>query len=250
MISNSLAYEMRSTVQEHASEPLDAGEVLFRSFTPGSDDEQQMGALVYENAFLGQPFDVICPCREWFTDVVLSPYIKYQPENIQVAVHKPSGRLIGYLTGSTGGQQFEQLQYDYVRKRVMSLAMSLAMPWNFFDHSSRQFAAHVIFKGESERPSHPEGGVHWHYQVDRNFRGQGIGTKLLQRFVGDAIEADFEQIWAEVMSYPDRPPEYFQRQGWSIYDAKPTVVFGDHVDFPVEVLTIERPLSSWGAMVH
>jgi len=245
MSSNSVASEARSVGNGNKSELSACGEILFREFRPEEDDERQMGDLVFNNAFLGQPFDVICSCKRWFADVVLGPYIKYQRENIHVAVHKPSGRLIGYLTGSLGGRQFDQLQYNMVRKQVISLAVSLSMPWTFFDHSSRQFAAHVIFKGESERPSHPQSGVHWHFQVHKDFRHRGIGKKLLQRFTNDAIASNFDLIWAEVMAYEQKPPEYFEQRGWSIYDAKATEVFGDHVDFPVQTLCITRPLSSF-----
>jgi hypothetical protein len=83
---------------------------------------------------------------------------KCKQEHIHVAVHKSSGRLIGYLTGSMGGPHFDKLQYEWVRRKVISLAASLTMPWTLFDHASHQFAAHVIFKGEGERPSHPTSG--------------------------------------------------------------------------------------------
>lgn len=250
MFTNPSGYDQRPVTNEREPEASDCGEILVRNFQPDGDDEQQMRELLFNNSFLGQPFDVICPCKQWFGDVILTPYIKYQPENIHVAVNKSTERLIGYLTGSTGGQQFDNEQYKWVRKKVMSLAVSLSMPWSFFDHSSRSFAAHVIFKGESERPSHPQSGVHWHYQVDKDFRGRGIGKKLLHRFTSDAIEADFRQIWAEVMAYPEKPQEYFQERGWSIYDAKPTKIFGDQVDFPVDVLCITKPLASIEAHTH
>lgn len=245
--------EARSLRREHQSELSnheEHGEILFRRFQLAGEDEQQMRDLVFNNAFLGQPFDLICPDKQWFCDVVLTPYIKHQPENIHVAVHKPTGRLIGYLTGSTGGQQFENAQYSWVRKQVISLAVSLTMPWTLFDHSSRLFATHVIFKGEGERPSHPQSGVHWHYQVHKDFRGQGVGDKLLRRFTDDAITSDFQLIWAEVMAYPEKPTGYFKDRGWTIYDAKPTMIFGDHVDFPVEVLCISKSLSSFERSAH
>jgi GNAT superfamily N-acetyltransferase len=141
-----------------------------------------------------------------------------------------------------GGRQFEKFQYDWVWRKVMSLAASLAMPWTLFDHASRLFAAHVIFRGEREHPSHPQSGVHWHFQVDKEFRGQGIGTRLFQRVVTDAVDADFGLIWAEVMAYPEKPPGYFEHRGWEIYDAKRTRIFGDQVDFPVDVMCITKPL--------
>lgn len=250
MYSNLAADNTLRVKNEQNSELSDSEEILFRNFRPDGDDEAQMRDLVFNNAFLGQPIDVICPSKQWFCDVVLSPYIRHESENIHVAVHKPSGRLIGYLTGSTGGQQFEKTQYNWVRKQVISLAVSLTMPWTFFDQSSRLFAAHVIFKGERERPSHPQTGVHWHYQVSMDFRGQGLGTKLLQRFTNDAVQADFELIWAEVMAYDQKPQEYFEERGWSIYDARPTEIFGNHVDFPVEVLCITKPLSSFEGLAR
>jgi GNAT superfamily N-acetyltransferase len=225
------------------------GEVLFRKFQPNGDDEQQMRELVFENAFLGQPFDEICPCKDWFGDVVLSPYIKHEPENIHVAIDKPSGRLIGYLTGSLGGQEFEKTQHNWVRKKVASLAVTLSMPWSLFDHTSRSFATHVIFKGENERPSHPQSGVHWHFQVDKDFRARGVGAKLLQRFTKNAKQTTNSGIiWAEVMAYPDKPRSYFEDRGWSIHDAKPTTIFGEHVDFPVHTLCVTKPLSSFQAL--
>lgn len=250
MCANRAEYEPYGLRNEGNAELSDSEEILFRSFQPDGQDEQQMRELVFNNAFLGRPFDVICPCKEWFGDVVLSPYIRYQPENIHVAIHKPTDRLIGYLTGSMGEEQFSKRQYDMVRRKVISLAVSLTMPWTFLDHSSRLFAAHIIFRGEGERPSHPETGVHWHFQVDKDFRGQGIGTRLLQRFVREAREADFGLIWAEVMAYPEKPREYFEDRGWSTYDARPTGVFGEHVDFPVQVMCITRPLSSLAALTH
>ena len=157
-----------------------------------------MRELVFNNSFLGKPSDVICPCKQWFGDVVLVPYIKYKQENIHVAVHKASGRLIGYLTGFMGGQYFEKI---------------------------------------------------WNYQVDEEFRGRGIGATLLQRFVNDAVNYDFQLIWAEVMAYPEKPREYFEDRGWSIYDSKPTMVFGNHVDFSVQILRINRALSSFDALL-
>jgi len=243
MASQIFGYETHRIGKGHRSELSD--EILLRRFSPDGEDASQMADLVFNNAFLGQPFDVICSCKQWFSDVVLTPYIKHQPENIHVAIHQASGRLVGYLTGSTGGVQFEQLQYQMVRRQVVSLAASLTMPWTFFDQSSRSFATHVIFKGENERPVHPQSGVHWHFQVDKDFRGRGIGTALLQRFVDDAIAAGFELMWAEVSSYPEKPPDYFEDQGWSIFDAKPTEIFSSHVDFPVETLCITKPIAAF-----
>jgi ribosomal protein S18 acetylase RimI-like enzyme len=250
MSSERVGYQTQANEFGLESDFSDFDEILFRRFSPEDGDERQMGELVYNNAFLGEPFDVICRCKRWFSDVVLKPYIKFQPENIHVAVHKDSGRLIGYLTGSTGGEEFEKLQYQMVRNQVISLAASLTMPWTLFDQSSRLFAAHVIFKGERERPTHPRSGVHWHFQVDKDFRGRGIGSELLRRFVDDAIDAEFPLIWAEVTAYPKKPSEYFEDRGWTIYDAKPTEIFRDQVDFPVETLCITKPLKSFETTTH
>lgn len=226
-----------SVAHEQELEQPDPGEIRLLALRANTDDETQMRELVFTNAFLGEPFDVTCPCKRWFGDVVLTPEIRYQPAHIHVAVHQPSGRLVGYSTGATGGQQFETLQYNWVRKQVMSLAISLFLPRNFFAQFSRQFTTHMIFKGERERPRHPQTGVHWHYQVAKEFRGKGVGTALLRRFTQAAIRDGSALIWAEVMAYPEKPPAYFETRGWSI--------FGDHVDFPVQVLSITRALDSF-----
>jgi len=245
MPSEALEYKARSRHEGRRSEVSVSKGILFRRFSPDGEDESQMGDLVFDNAFLGQPFDTICPCKRWFSEVILSPYIKYQQDNIHVAIDQASRRLVGYLTGSMGGKEFEKLQYQMVRRQVVSFAASLSMPWTFFDQSSRQFATHVIFKGESERPTHPDTGAHWHYQVDRNFRGRGIGETMMQSFLDDVINAGYGLIWAEVTSYPEKPQSYFRDRGWSIYDSKPTEIFANHVDFPVEILCITKSVSEF-----
>jgi len=250
MYSEVLEHQRRSLDEGNGAEVSVPDEISYRRFSPDGEDESEMSELVFNNAFLGRPFDVICPCKRWFSKVVLLPYIEYQPENIHVAVHKASGQLVGYLTGSTGGEEFERLQYQMVRRQVVSLATSLAMPWSLFDQSSRQFATHVIFKGESERPTHPQTGAHWHYQVDKDFRGRGIGARLLQRFIGDVVDADQSLIWAEVTSYPEKPQSYFTDREWSIFDARPTGLFADHVDFPVEILCITKPISEFEGLAQ
>lgn len=242
MFPNLQQTDRRSEAGVYETGLLASEEVVYREYRQDEDDYRQMSELVFDNALLGQPFDKICSCKQWFADVILAPYIRYQPENTHVAIHKESGRLLGYLTGSMGGQAFENLQHKMVRNKVMTLAASLAMPWSLFDHATRQFAAHIIINGESERPAHPQSGVHWHFQVARDFRNSGIGTQLFQGFKKDAIKAKFGLIWAEVMAYKQKPKAYFQDRGWKIHDTKPTKIFRDQVDFPVHVLCITKPL--------
>ena len=50
------------------------------------------------------------------------------------------------------------------------------------------------------------------------------------------------------MAYPEKPPQYFEDRGWSIYDAKPTGIFGDRVDFAVHVMCITQSLCALQAL--
>jgi len=216
--------------------------IELRRFEPENDDEQQMRDLVFANAFLGQPFSDICSCKDWFGEVVLKPYVEMEPDNIHVAVEKDSGRLVGYLTGSTRGEDFMDSQQQYVHNRVGQLAASTLLPWNFFDASRREFVAHLIQSGEKEMPEHPSHGAHWHFQVAADQRGRGIGAALYKRFQSDARERGHKLIWAEVMIYPEKPRSYFEDRGWRFHHVLPTGIFRNYVDFPVEIACIKKPL--------
>lgn len=218
--------------------------IEFRRFRSDGSDERQMRDLVFANALLGKPFDEICPCKDWFGDVVLTPYLEMEPGNVHVAVEKDSERVIGYLTGSTGGEEFVSAQHRFVLRRVAQLAASTLMPWNLLDGSRREFVSHLIQNGERELPRHPALGAHWHFQVDADYRGRGIGAKLYERFQSDAMDKGHKLVWAEVMLYPEKPRAYFEDRGWNIHHVLPSRIFGEHVDFPVEVACIEKPLSS------
>lgn len=217
-------------------------DILIRKYQHGIDNVKEMGAIAFNNALLGEPFDRICDCRDWFGDAVLSPYIKHQPENAYVAIHQPTDRIIGYLTGSLGGEEFGKLQYKMVRDRVAFLGMKAAMPWNVFDHSTRAFTFYLAVQGEKERADNPGTGAHWHFQVDKDFRGCGIGTKMYELFVEEARSAGFETIWAEVMAYKEKPREYFEELGWDVYNSKPTTIFKSCIDDPVDIMCITRSL--------
>ena len=58
-----------------------------------------------------------------------------------------------------------------------------------------------------------------------------------------ATRAEFENAIVKELK-KEKLPEYFEDRGWSIYDAKPTTIFRDHVDGPVQVMCIVKPLSS------
>jgi len=73
MASSLVAPEARLLGTGHGPELSDSEEIILRAFHSDGEDERQMRDLVFDNAFLGESFGVICPCKDWFSDVVLTP---------------------------------------------------------------------------------------------------------------------------------------------------------------------------------
>lgn len=206
----------------------------------------EMGRLLLDNAFLGEPFDPVCPrgiCQEWFEKCVLGPYKKMESDNIIIAL--VDGEFAGYLTGGFGGKEFFDVQDAIVKQASTPFVAGAAfsMSWKY-----KLLAFYLVsqlgaqMRGKCEKPNHPDDGVHWHYQVDKKFRGRGVGSAMFAEFRRRALTAGHEKVWAEVNIYEERPESFFTDSDWTIFDRRPFTIFGSVVDFPVEILCIERSL--------
>lgn len=203
-------------------------------------DQQRLYDICCDCAFLGEPIDQIFMDREWFGAVMVLPYLILEPEHTWVA--EVDGEVVGYLTASTS-PLFGYFRFQLVVTRVAQLVMNLVLGQYDIHPRSKQFAQFVIQKGLSQIPSHPRNTGHFHFNVQRPFRGQGIGKKLIAAFETMLRSEGLHQYYAEVMSSNVwRPESYFQKLGYKIYDKLPTTVFESELENPLYVLCVLRQL--------
>lgn len=212
--------------------------IVIRPYHPLSDyDMPQIRRICYEAAFLGAPIDPIFNDLEWFTDTVIVPYLMFEPKYTWVA--EVDGTLVGYLTGSVK-RSFGLLRGQFIVAKVTGLYWRYLFG-KYKDHPrSRDFARFVLTEARHNVPKHPNDTPHFHFNVDRDYRGMGIGTSLITRFEEAVKVEGMDSYYAEVMSLQTahlpswvtlspsqliRSEDDFTRMGYRIFDRKPTTMF-------------------------
>jgi len=204
------------------------------------EDRQRLIDICCDCAFLGEPIDQIFMDREWFGSVVILPYLILEPEHTWVA--EVDGEVVGYLTGSIQ-PLFGYFRAQLVVMQVSQLAMNLFLGQYDTHPRSKQFAQFVMQKGLLQIPSHPGNTSHFHFNVQRPYRGEGIGKKLLAAFETLLRLEELHQYYAEVMSSSAwRRESYFKDLGYEIYDRVQTTVFETELETPLYILCVLRRL--------
>jgi GNAT superfamily N-acetyltransferase len=220
-------------------EPLQtARSVTIRSYRRA--DRQTIRQICCDTGFLGKPVDAIFQDRELFADLFTKPYLEHEPEWALVA--EAEHQVIGYLLGSVS-RHFEAKLMCSGFQTVMKMLFRLALGQYREHPRSRQFIAWLLSAGMREQPKHPPGAAHLHFDVDRRYRGRGIGQRFWEVFEERLRQTGIPRCYGAFFSHPRRRPEWvYARFGFSIFDRRRTTLFTPEVLEPVEVVCVHKTI--------
>jgi len=198
-------------------------DTVIRTYASPDRDMPQIKRICWQSAFLGEPLDSIFNDQEWFAEFMITPYLIFEPECTWVA--EVDGTIVGYLNGSVK-KFFRLLQVQFIATKMIGLYWRY-MLGKYKDHPrSDEFAKFILTEAPFQIPKYPASTPHFHFNVDKDHRGMGIGSKLLAAFEETLREKGINSYYAEVISSKEgRSEEDFIRLGYSIFDKKPTTVF-------------------------
>ena len=213
--------------------------ITIRPYRCKGTDRQQINDVCCDAAFLGEPIDSIFQDREWFTDFMIAPYLLAEPEHTWVA--QAGDQVVGYLTASTG------MLFGPIRAQLALLAVGRLLCYysiGKYDHHprSQRFVRFVLTEALSQVPPHPPDAAHFHFNVARPWRRQGIGSRLIAEFERAVAASGLRRYYAEVMCWNERPEDYFTRLGYRIHGSPvATSVFSPEVP-DLRVLCVVKDL--------
>ena len=148
-------------------------------------DRQALRTLACETADRGEPVERFFGDRETFADLVTRYYTDYEPRAVWVA--EAQQQLIGYLTGCFDTRRYHQRMTWPVVPSALVGAMVRGALW------SRQtwrigWASLATWQqgGWRRTISFERFPAHLHLNIDRAFRGQQIGHRLIEHFSAQA----------------------------------------------------------------
>ena len=154
--------------------------IIIRKYS--KKDRKKVRQISYDTAFLGLRKGDIFDNEEIISDFLTNYFINYEPGSCFVA--ESAGEVIGYVVGALdtekmkkilGGRIIPLLIAKILRKKLFVNRTNL----NFFLRVFRSFAKGEFFTPEFSK-YYP---ATLHINIDENFRGRKIGTKLLEHYI-------------------------------------------------------------------
>ena len=202
-------------------------EILIRSYE--RSDRLAIRNICCDTAFQGEPIDPLFHDSEVAADFLTSYYTDYEPEASWVAEHE--GRVVGYLTGCLNSRRYSRIMTWCIVPRVVLRAMCRGLflsvqTWKLLGDGT------VLFLSGGFRHDIPQSicAGHLHVNLQKDFRGQKVGHRLVEQFCRQARAAGLQGIYASVRKENHPARHFFEQLGFTALDPSSTVtvIYGKH----------------------
>jgi len=198
-------------------------------------DEDSIRKICCDTGLWGKPIDSVFEDREMFADLIIGPYLKYEPEHVLVA--EDYGEVVGYLTGYLN-KNFEVKTAPFFIKSIAKM-LSRYLKYN---KRSRKFVRHSLTKTPFELPKHLK-AAHLHINLKENSRGSKIGAQLLDAYERMLKLKGLNHYYGEVVSSNcKRTQELYEKLGFRFYDKVKSTIFNPEINEDLYIMCIHKEL--------
>ncbi|MBI4598199.1 MAG: GNAT family N-acetyltransferase [Candidatus Omnitrophica bacterium] len=214
--------------------------VRIRRYEPR--DREAIRQLACDTADRGAPVERFFPDRGVIADLLTAYYTDYEPDATWVA--DTDGVVIGYVTGCVDTRRCQRISAcriipGSIWRGVQRGALSRRETWQILRMGWRTF-----WRGGYNRTvSLAEYPAHLHLNIREGFRGQGIASQLMARFLEQARQARRRGVHASVRGDNAPACRFFERMGFSAIGRYPLVLPEDPDDRPHETVIYGKSLS-------
>lgn len=229
------ARALKGNGAHHAAE-----DIIIRPYKP--EDRAAICQICCDTGFLGNPIETIFSDREIFADLFAGPYLDYGPDWAWVA--EADGQVVGYLLGSVSSSFHYALLYSGFQT-TMKMITRAATGCYALHPRSRHFIRWLLINGYREQPRHPDHAAHLHLNIEKHYRGRGLGLRLWAAYEQQLTHAGVRNCYGAFFSWPRRRPEaVYSRLGFSVFDRKLTTIFLPEIPEPVEVVCVQKQIAA------
>lgn len=206
-------------------------------------DRNSIKKICADTGFLGKPIDSIFKDRKLFSDMIVNPYLDFEPKHTFVS--EEDGNVVAYVMGSnTPG--FEKKMAWNIAKYSVKMFMKLILGKYNSHPRSKEYVKWFFTKGLHEVPKAPKGMPHAHINVDSNYRGNSrVSYEMITCLENILRNEGEEAYYGRVFVSNRRTLRSYERYGAKEYDRKEITAFkkerGEELIYKV---TIVIPLFS------
>lgn len=196
------------------------GSCLIRHYAAA--DRQAVRDICCETAVLGKPIDTVFPDREVFADSVIRYYTDYEPQTLWVA--ESGGRIVGYASGCLDSRRYRRIVAREILPKALLRGLMqgvLLQPgaWRLLGAGIMTLRLGNLPGRELLKP-YP---AHLHVNLREGFRGQGLGSQLINALEAQLAASGAGGLHAAVRSDNEPVCRLFERLGFAVLCRQPIV---------------------------
>ena len=176
-------------------------------------DRKDVRRICCETALMGEPSSIFFDDDEIFADALTLYFTDYEPESSFVA--EDNHKVVGYLLGAKDVKIAHKV---FTNNIVLPLFFKSLFRGTFFKKKNIFFFLHVLMslmKGEFKAPDFSRDySATLHINIDEYFRGQGIGSKLINNYLKYLRGQCITGVHLATMS--DKSSDFFVKQGFNL----------------------------------
>lgn len=186
-------------------------------------DRAAVRRICCDTADRGEPVENFFSDRNFVADLVTKYYTDFEPQHSWVA--ERDGEVVGYLTGCLDTRT--HVRVTAWRIAPLALAKSMLRGTLFRRQTWRMLCASIrtAFKrARSNRVSLDDFPAHFHVNLARHVRGQGVGRRLAEKFLEQAVAAGVCGIRAVTRADNETTCKFNEKLGFTLLDVEPLVM--------------------------
>jgi ribosomal protein S18 acetylase RimI-like enzyme len=189
--------------------------------------------IAADSAAFGEPVEVILEDRRLFCDAVSRYYLDYEPEHAWVAVVEPevvvSCRLHGWARRAAclATRILPRLAWGLLRGRYRVGSRT-------WQQACNELAA--VMRREFPPVDSARYPAHLHINVDAAWRGRGAGRSLMEAYLAQLRSMGVPGVYLRTTNLNVAAGALYTRLGFQLLGARPTRLWGQATDQPVENL--------------
>jgi len=195
-------------------------------------DRQVLMKIASDTAFFGKPIEIYLDDRTLFQDSFFAYYTDFESQNAWIAT--ADDIVVGFLTGCLNTR--EQIR---ITKEVLYPKVILKLLGGKYKVGKKTWAYYKKLNREKREKRIARVNLnlfpaHLHINVDHQWRGYGIGHRLIQIYLDQLQRAGIPGVHLGTTSENEAACHLYEQNGFKLLESMPTFQWTEFIDHPVE----------------
>lgn len=197
-------------------------------------DREAVFSIAADTAFFGEPVEHYLDDRRLFCDALYRYYTDLEPEHARVAA--TGNALAGFLVGCVDTRTQRRLWVRQILPRLAAGMLSgrYVLGRRTWRHAGRALRASLTSRAKIDLARYP---AHFHLNVLADWRGQGIGRRLLQAFLSQLRKSGVPGVHLNTTTRNVAAGRLYESMGFVPLDIRPAPQWSDLIHDDVRSVT-------------